>query len=106
MKDTSREIQSLQSSGAQSLSRFKNQSISSLVERSSQSLGIKQYIKKLDSNKKGVKVQLEQANFDRLILWLYDLESKYGIQSSSIKIEPQKEPGAVNAQIMLERAAS
>ena len=106
MKGTSREIQSLQSPGTQSLSRFKNQSISSLVERSSQSLGIKQYIKKLDSNKKGVKVQLEQANFDRIILWLHDLERKYRIQSSSIKIEPQKEPGAVNAQIMLERVTS
>ncbi len=103
MKEKSQEIRSLQSSGAQSSSRFKNQSISSLVERSSQSMGIKQYIKKLASNKKGVKVQLEQADFDRIILWLHDLESKYGIQSNSIKIEPQKAPGTVNAQIMLER---
>lgn len=103
MNNTSQEMRLLQSSGASSLNQFKNQSISSLVERSSQSFGIKQYIKKIDSNKKGVKVKLEQANFDRVILWLYDLESKYGIQSSSIKFEAQKEPGTVNVQIMLER---
>jgi len=106
MKDITQEIQSLQSSGAQSSSRFNKQSISSLVELSSQSMGVKQYIKKLDSNKKGVKVQLEQANFDRVILWLHNLESKYGIQSSSIKIEPQDAPGTVDVQITLERATS
>jgi general secretion pathway protein M len=106
MKGTSQQIQSLRSSGAQSSSRFDKQSISSLVERSSTSLGIKQYITKLDSNKKGVKVQLEQANFDRIILWLHDLESKYGIQSSNIKIEPQEASGTVNAQISLERPTS
>lgn len=103
MMDTGAEIQSLQSSGNTTSSRFKNQSISSLAERSAQSMGVKQQITKLETVKNGVKVELEAADFDRLILWLNDMEQKYGIQASSIQIEKQDKPGAVEARVTLER---
>lgn len=103
MKDTGREINRLQSTGASSASRFRNQSVPSLVERSAITSGVKPFIKKQESDKSGVKIQLEQADFDRLIIWIHDLQQKYSIHASKIHIEPQKQPGAVNARITLER---
>lgn len=103
MVETGAEIQALQSGGRTSVSRFKNQSISSLAERSAQSMGVKQQITKLETVKNGVKVELEAADFDRLILWLSDMEQKYGIQASNIQIEKQDKPGAVEARVTLER---
>ena len=106
MKQSGQKIKDLQSSGASSNARFKNQSTSSLVERSAQSMGVKQFIKKQSSDKKGVKIDLENADFDRVILWLVDMQKKYGIQTSSIKIEKQDKPGAVKVRLTLERIAS
>jgi len=103
MKEKSREIKTLQSSGAQSTARFDNQSVSSLVERSAQSMGVKTFIKKQTSDKKGVKIDLEQADFNRIILWLNDMQHKYAIQASNIKIEKQEKSGSVNVHVTLER---
>jgi general secretion pathway protein M len=103
MQEAVREIQSLKSTGASTVSRFKNQSVSALAERSAQSTGIKPYIIKQESDKQGVKIQLEQADFDRLIMWLNDMEQKYAIQAGSVHIEKQAASGAVNARVTLER---
>lgn len=106
MREKTQEINSLKSSGAQTQSRFKNQSVSALVELSAQSLGVKQFIKKQDSQKNEVKVQMQLADFDRVILWLDELERKYGVQASSIQIEPQKDPGTADIRVTLERIDS
>lgn len=103
MQQTNQQIRQLKSSGAQSTARFNNQSAASLIERSAQSMGVKSFIKKQTSDKKGVKIDLEQANFDLVILWLDDLQSKYGITTSNIKIEKQDKPGTVNVRVTLER---
>jgi general secretion pathway protein M len=106
MQDASNEISRLRSSGGSTASRFKNQSILSLVELSATSAGIKQFIKKQESDRSGVKVQLEKADFDRLVAWINDMQQKYAIQASKIHIEAEKEPGAVNARVTLERVDS
>jgi len=105
MKSSSNEIQSLKSAGGHTAARFRNQSISSLADRSAISSGVKPYIDKIDQNKKGVKVNLKAADFDRIIMWLSDLENKYAISASKLKIEKSKTEGAVDAQITLERSS-
>ena len=104
MKDAAGEIQQLKSAGGSSLAKSRDQSISSLADRSSITSGIKPYIDKIDQNKKGVKVSLKSANFDKIINWLADLENKYAITASKIKIEKSRIEGAVDAQVTLERA--
>ena len=106
MKDAASEIRSLESSGASSPSRYNNQSVSSLVERSAISSGVKPFIRKLDASGNEVKAQLEKADFDRSIVWLNDLQQRYGINTKKIQIEPQNEPGTVNITVTLERAES
>jgi general secretion pathway protein M len=106
MKDAGAEIGMLQSSGASMASRFSNQSLPSLVERSAITSGVKPFIKKQESDTRSVKVQLENADFDRLVIWIHDMQDKYAIQASKIHIEPQQAPGAVNVGITLERSGS
>ncbi len=104
MQENAAKINALQAgAGGSNASRFKNQSVSSLTERSALSMGVKKQISKLESTKKGVKVNFKQVDFDRLVFWLNDLQQKYNIQASSIKIEPQQAPGAVDARISLQR---
>ena len=103
MKDKTQDIKNLQAAGGQSSARFDSQPTSSLIERSALSMGTKAYIKKQTSDKKGIKINLEMANFDRVILWLDDMASKYGIHASNIKIEKLDNPGSVNVRVTLER---
>jgi len=103
MQDSATKVSFLQAGSGNNNNRFKKQSISSLAERSAQSMGIKDQISKLESTKKGVKVSLKKANFDRIIFWLNDLQQKYNIQASNIKLDPQTTSGAVDARITLHR---
>ncbi|VAW53497.1 hypothetical protein MNBD_GAMMA07-326 [hydrothermal vent metagenome] len=103
MQDAGTEIRSLSISGGKNKSRFRNHSISSLADRSAATSGVKSSIEKMTQSKKGVKINLKSANFDRIVIWLNDLETKYGINASKVKIETSKIKGAVNASITLER---
>ena len=105
MKNASNEITSIKAAGGSLTSRFKNQSTSSLADRSARTTGVKPFITKIEQSKKGVKVILKSASFDLIINWLSDMESKYGISSSNIKVERAKAPGAVDAYITLERSS-
>lgn len=103
MQTSAQEIRSLQSSGAALAPQLANQSISSLVTMSAQSNGVQDFVSKLDSTKDGVDIQLTNADFDRMMTWLNDLQTRYGIQPSKIIVEPQVDPGTVNARISLEK---
>lgn len=103
MQETTQQIQSIKASGAGTASQFANQSISSLADRSAISMGVKPFIQKMDTDKNGIKVQLEQASFDRIVYWLQDMAEKYSIQASDVHIEKQPAAGTVKARITLER---
>ena len=105
MKVSSSEIQKIKASGGNLAARSRSQSISSLADRSAITTGIKPFIETIDQNKKGVKVSLVSADFDKIILWLADLENKYGIITTKLKIDKSKIAGAVDAKITLERSS-
>lgn len=106
MQDAANEVRSLQSSGASNASRFANRSVSSLVELSATSSGVKGFITKQESDRNGVKVQLDKADFDRVIVWINDMQQKYAILASKIVVEPGKEAGTVDVRVTLERNES
>ncbi|HED33519.1 MAG TPA: type II secretion system protein M [Gammaproteobacteria bacterium] len=103
MKGASAEIKALKSSGSNSISRTRNQSISSLADRSAATSGVKPFIEKIEQSKTGVKVVLKAANFDQIITWLNNLQSQYGIFAVKVKVEKSRTEGAVDANITLER---
>ena len=103
MQDTNQEIKAIRATGAISSSQFANQSISSLADRSAISMGVKPFIQKMETDKDAIKLQLDQASFDRIIFWLDDMQTKYNILASDIHIEKQQADGTVKARITLER---
>lgn len=103
MKASSSEIRKITAAGGSVVAKSRNQSISSLADRSAITSGIKPFIETIDQNKKGVKVSLVSADFDKIIIWLSDLENKYGIITTKLKVDKSKVAGAVDAQITLER---
>lgn len=103
MKNAAQEVSQLSGSSAGSAARYQNQSISTLADRSARTTGVKAFITKIEQNQNDVSVTLGEADFDRIIHWLADLQDKYAISSTSVKIERTKIPGAVNAHITLER---
>lgn len=50
-----------------------------------------------------VRVWLEDAPFDDLILWLGALESRHGLRVTSLVVDRQPAEGRVNARLSLER---
>jgi len=103
IKNAAQEVRQLNGSSAGSATRYQNQSISTLAERSARTTGVKAFISKIEQSQNDVKVTLSEADFDRIIHWLADLQDKYAISSTSVKIEKTKTAGAVNAHITLER---
>lgn len=103
MKNAANEVVSIKSSTAGSAARFRNQSITSLADRSARITGVKGFINKIEQSKDDVKVTLNSADFDLVISWLADLQEKYGITSSSVKIEKTSESGSIDAYITLQR---
>ena len=105
MQTSAQEIQNLKASGNRLAPGLANQSISSLVTMSAQSNGVQDFVTKMDSTKDGVEVQLTQADFDRVMAWLNDLQTRYTIQPRKIIIEPLADPGTINARITLEKSS-
>jgi general secretion pathway protein M len=53
-----------------------------------------------------VRVSLEQASFDDLVLWLGSLQSAYGVSIVDATIDRQSEAGRVNAHLTLKKVGS
>lgn len=81
-------------------------SLLSVVDESARSGGLGAAIKRMEPDAaKGVKVWLEGASFDQMVLWLGGLGRQYQVEISSITVEPQS-PGLVNARISLLEASA
>jgi general secretion pathway protein M len=53
-----------------------------------------------------VRVSLEQASFDDLVLWLGSLQSAYGVSIVDAAIDRQSDAGRVNARLTLKKVGS
>jgi len=53
-----------------------------------------------------VRVWLERASFDDLLLWIGSVQREYGIRIDSVVVDKEDEPGLVNARLTFEGASS
>lgn len=53
----------------------------------------------------GMRVRLENANFDNVILWLASLQQQFNVGVESATIDRTDKSGVVNASLVLSRAA-
>lgn len=54
----------------------------------------------------GIRVEFENVAFDKLVVWLGDLSSQYGmeVQAGSLSADTSAAPGRINATLTLERS--
>jgi len=106
MNDAQKEVQQLRSSG-NSLSPQSSQPISTLVERTAISTGIRNSIFKINSDKKQqLKVQFKSVDFDRLTQWLGKLQNDYGVHVKFVSINKAEKSGMVSCRVTLQKLNS
>lgn len=79
-----------------------NESILVLIDRSTRERGLSGYLKRNQpEGTDGVRLRMENAPFDELLLWLSDVQSGQGLAAVSASFDPAGEPGRVNANLVL-----
>lgn len=87
--------------------RNSNGSLLALADSSARSAGLSQPLKRIQQDgNDAVRVRLESASFDQLILWLDQLERRHGVIASEMSVDRADREGLVNASLTLSRAAS
>jgi general secretion pathway protein M len=106
MQQAAAQVKTLQRSRGGSAGGLAGRSLLAVVDQSARSGGLGNAIKRIEPDgSKGVKVWLEGAAFDPMILWLGKLVKSFRIEPSMITLEPIG-GGRVNARLtLLEPAA-
>ncbi|VFM95840.1 MAG: Type II secretory pathway, component PulM [Candidatus Kentron sp. G] len=102
MRHSAREIHRLRENAPASQGESAHsESLLSIVDRSAKKIGISRAVKRIEpAGEAGVRVWIEAAAFDNLLLWLGDLRAG-GVGSVGITVERLKTPGQVNAKATL-----
>jgi general secretion pathway protein M len=76
-----------------------------VIDRSARQAGIANSLAGQSPNgDNGIRVRLENAPFDNLVIWLSNLQQQYGIAIDSASVDRTGKPGVVSANIVLMRA--
>ena len=89
-------------SGPAAQAQGSGESVIVLVDRSTRERGLSSYLKRNQpEGNGGVRLRLENAPFDELLLWISDVQSGQGLAAVSASFDPTGEPGRVNANLVL-----
>lgn len=103
MRQAARDTQQLRAAMPASGRLPPGQSLLGVADQSAKSGNLGPALKRIEpEGQRSVRVWLEQAAFDDLMLWLQGLKRDYGIDAADIVIERQEAAGRVNARITLE----
>jgi general secretion pathway protein M len=81
-----------------------NESLVVLIDRSARECGLGQSLTgQTPSGENGIRVRLEQAEFDKLIVCLGGLQQAHSVAIESATIDRTAKPGFVNASLVLTR---
>lgn len=101
MQQAAGQINALKRSATGGAQGLGGRSLLAVVDQSARSGGLGEAIKRIEPDgSKGVKVWLEGAAFDPMIIWLGKLSKSYLIEPSIITLEPIGD-GRVNARLTL-----
>jgi general secretion pathway protein M len=104
MQRSAAEVKALRGQGASApKTRESDQALYALADETAREAGLGEAIREVSpTGENRVRVDLQGADFDKLIRWLADLRTQFGIQASPISVRRSDQPGRVNAQIVLE----
>ena len=108
MRSAAQEIKRLEVAAVtQGPDRNRERSLSTLIDQTAKAAGLGTALKRVEpQGDAGLRVRLEQVSFDRMLLWLSELEREYGIEIDNAVIDRQVEDGRVNARLVLQEIAS
>ena len=108
MRNAAQEVKRLGGAAVtQAPNRTREQSLSTLVDQTAKAAGLEAALKRVEpQGDVGLRVRLEQVSFDRMLLWLGELEREYGIEIDTAVIDRQADDGLVNARLILREIAS
>lgn len=77
------------------------------LEQSAQQLGVRENITRMEPDGTNtVRLSLDSVNFNTLLSWLADLQSKGGIRTETATITAQPDPGLVDARLLVRGSGS
>jgi len=78
-----------------------NQPIQTIITSTAGPLGVT--VKRYENESADkLRVWLENVPFDKMVRWLDQLETRFGIQIVNISVDAEKEPGLVTAKLVLQ----
>jgi general secretion pathway protein M len=84
--------------------RDSGQSLVVLIDRSTRSMGLSDYVKRNQpEGKTSIRLRFENAPFDTLIKWLNQISNQHGLSAISVNIDPGQATGRVNCNLILTR---
>ncbi|MBW3566649.1 MAG: type II secretion system protein M [Proteobacteria bacterium] len=97
----------LQERGPRQPATDRSGSLLATADASARDAGLAQALRRIQQDgEDAVRVRLESASFDSVIVWLENLEERYGIVPSEMTVERIDAPGMINASLTLSRNAS
>src|SRR5690606_31951363 len=82
-------------------------SLLALADSSARSAGMSAALRRIQQDgSDAVRMRFEGANFDRLIVWLDELESRHGVSVREMTVDRAEGAGLVNVSLTLERTNS
>lgn len=94
-----------QRSGGQAAAGGASQSLVLVVDRTTRSSGLAQFLKRNQPDgAASIRLRFENAPFDTLVTWLGDLQNQHGMSVTTANIDTSQQAGRVNCNLTLTRA--
>ena len=104
MQQAASEAKNLRSSGGRRTIRDKNKPTTLVIERAINDAGLRSSLSKIESSgKNGARVNLKDASFNQILIWLNTLATHNDIQVVSANIERAEKSGRADARLTFER---
>lgn len=103
MRSVAGELQAAQATQGGAAS---NESLVVVIDRTAHEAGLGNSVTgQTPDGERGIRVRLEGAPFDSLVVWLGNLQQRQGITVDSATIDRAAKPGLVNASLVLTRGS-
>lgn len=105
MQQSATELARLRASTRTQTVRDRQRSLLAIIDSSAKQTGLRKVIQRMEPvGKDGAKLWLENADFDRLMGWLGELQRRFGIRVTRASFDRQDSPGRVDARLSLQRS--
>ncbi len=105
MEQAALEVQELKANKQQKSQIKGGQSMLAVIDRTAKQRRLSMKRVEPDGSRR-VRVWLERASFDDLLLWIGSVQKEYGIRVNSMVVDKEDEPGLVNARLTFGRVGS